>query len=98
MLPKEHFDKIEKGAIDQISSTAKSITKEEPPSKKVVEIKENSLDKSAKVPTDVDDSQYDYYSDDMYDDDADNEEDIVTVKPKITSTTAAPAPTTSKCN
>lgn len=74
MLPQKHFDKIEKGAIDQINPSAKPITKDSP--KKVVEIKENSLDKNSKAADDEDDSEYDYYYDD------DDNEDIVTVTPK----------------
>lgn len=85
MLPKKHFDKIEKDAIDQISSSVKPITKEETSPKKVVEIKENALDKNSKVTDENDDSEYDYYSDE-YDDDLDTD-DIVTVTPKATTST-----------
>lgn len=82
MLPRKHFDKIEKGAIDHISpSSAKPITKDEHSPKKVVEIKENSLDKNTKA-SDDDDDEYDYY----YDDDIDSTDDqIITVTPKTVS-------------
>lgn len=80
MLPQKHFDKIEKGAIDQINPSAKPTIKNENTPKKVVEIKENALDKNTKA-ADDDDAEYDYY----YDDDNDNDEDIVTVTPKTVS-------------
>lgn len=84
MLPKKHFDKIEKDAIDQINASAKPITKQENVApKKVVEIKENALDKNSKVSDDDDDPEYDY---NYYDDDGENE-DIVTVTPKTGSST-----------
>lgn len=93
MLPKKHFDKIEKDAIDQISSTAKPITKEDhaPPLKKVIEIEKNLIDKSTKMLPDDDDAAYDYYADDTYDDDTDNDEDIVTVTQKPTTSTTTVA-------
>lgn len=75
MLPQKHFDKIEKGAIDQINPSTKPAKVENPP-KKVVEIKENALDK--KVSADDDEYEYDY----NYDDDIDNNDDIVNVTPK----------------
>lgn len=76
MLPNSHFEKIEKDAIDQINPS-------KPITKKVIEIKENALDKNAKaMADDEDDSEYDYYNDNEYDDDIDND-DIVTVTPKI---------------
>lgn len=80
MLPQKHFDKIEKGAIDHITPSAKpALAKDEHAPKKMVEIKDNALDKNAK--DDDDDSEYDYY----YDDDIDNGDDIVTVTPKTVS-------------
>lgn len=88
MLPKKHFDKIEKDAIDQINGSAKPNTKEENSPKKVVDIKENASYKNIKVSDDDDDSEYDYY----YDDDNDNDDDIVAVTPKIVTSTVC------KCN
>lgn len=86
MLPDSHFEKIEKGAIDHINPSAKPITTkdENVASKKVVEIKENALDKNIKTVSDDEDPEYDYYNDNdnEYDDDIDND-DLVTVTPKI---------------
>lgn len=82
MLPNSHFEKIEKGAIDQINPSAKPITKDANVApKKVVEIKENALDKNVKASDDDDDSEYDYYNE--YDDDIDGDDTLVTVTPKI---------------
>lgn len=65
MLPKEHFDRIEKDAIDMINSNEqKSI-------KKIVEIKENVIDRTADASLDGDDEddyEYDYNYDDYKDD------------------------------
>lgn len=80
MLPKRHFDEIEKDAIDQINSSAQPVTKEAKLSKKVVEIRENAIERSTKSsPDDEDDDEYEYdynYDDDTYKD------DVVTATPK----------------
>jgi len=80
MLPQSHFDRIEKAAAEQLNNP----TFEK--SKKVVEIKENTIDKNIKSTTVADeeydgDYEYDYNNDDTED------EDIVTITPKSVSTT-----------
>lgn len=78
MLPKEHFDRIEKDAVDMIN------TKEEKSTKKVVEIKENAVDRTTKLsPDDEDDDEDDY----EYDYNYDYKDDILNMTQKPTTTT-----------
>lgn len=94
MLPQKHFDKIEKDAVDMIGGHEPA--KDEKIAKKVVEIKENAIEKNAKTvdEDDSDDSDDDDYYDYNYDDDSDNyNEDLVTLTPKTVTTTT----TTTKC-
>lgn len=80
MLPQNHFDRIEKANAEQVNSA--TVEK----SRKVVEIKENTIDKNIKSTT-VADDEYDGDYDYSYDDDTEDE-DIVTITPKSVSTTA----------
>lgn len=102
MLPKKHFDKIEKEAIDMLKSSTDSsdsthlpLLTEPAKTKKVVEINDNVIDNGNKS---LKDDDYNY--DDDYYDEADYGDDIVnvtagpkvtaepTAKPKLTSTKA----------
>lgn len=81
MLPKKHFEEFEKAAMEMLKSSTDSSDSKV---KKVVDIKENTIDKNAKASTDDEyDDEYDYNYDD-----SDNETDeIVSITPKSTSTT-----------
>lgn len=85
MLPQKHFDLIEKEAMDMLKSStdASNINK----SKKVVDIKENSITKNDKPLSDDEyDDDYDYNYD--IDDDGDNDsEEVVSITPKPVPTT-----------
>lgn len=86
MLPQKHFDKIEKAAAELLNhATADSLGTKK--SKKVIEIKENTIDKNVKSTTVSDDEYVDDY-DYNYDDDSENEDDdIVTMTSKTVSAT-----------
>lgn len=78
MLPKEHFDRIEKDAVDMVN------TKTEEINKRVVEISENTIGKTTKSsPDDEDDDEDDY----EYDYNYDYKDDIVNITQKPTTTT-----------
>lgn len=86
MLPKKHFDRIEKEARDMMAKAAADAAaagnkNDASKSKKVVDTKENAIEKSAGASSDNDEYEYDYYYDDNdnYTSDGD---DIVTVTPK----------------
>lgn len=85
MLPQEHFDISEKEAMDMLKSSTVSSNANK--SKKVVEIKENSVGKNDKQLSDDEyDDDYDYNYD--IDDDGDNDsEEVVSITPKPVSTT-----------
>lgn len=80
MLPQKHFDALEKEAMDMLnSSTDSSDTKV----KKVVDIKENAIDKTSKTLSDDDayDDDYEYTNDDG---DSDTDE-VISITPKPVS-------------
>lgn len=89
MLPQKHFDKMEK--VEKAAAELLNNAKPNPfKSKDIVEIKENTIDKHIKSTTVSDDEyddDYDYnYPDDDIDSDTDADE-IVTITPKVVSTT-----------
>lgn len=90
MLPKKHFDRIEKEALDMTKSTTDSIAVNKSDafkSKKVIDIKENAIEKSAGATSDNDEYEYDY--NDYYDDNdnyTSDGDDIITVTPKSATT------------
>lgn len=76
MLPMKHFDAIEKEAMDMLRNSTDSTVK------KVVDIKENAIDKNAKPLADDEyDDEYDYTNDDI-DNDGD---EIISITPKSVS-------------
>lgn len=78
MLPQKHFDALEKEAIDMLKSSTDSSDSKV---KKVVDIKENAIDKNAKpLPDDEYDDDYDYSNDD-----GDTDDEVVSITPKSVS-------------
>lgn len=86
MLPQKHFDRIEKAAAEILNASTESSDLKK--SKKVIEIKENSIDKSIRTSTVSDDEYDDEYEYNYDDSDSDTDGDtIVTITPKPVPTT-----------
>lgn len=85
MLPQEHYNLIEKEAMDMLKSSTVSTNVNK--LKKVVDIKENSVTKNDKPLSDDEyDDDYDYNYD--ADDEGDNDsEEVVAITPKTVPTT-----------
>lgn len=87
MLPKRHFDLVEKEAQDIMRETDASHLAHADLSKtkKVTEIKDNTVEKSTKSSADEYEDEYDY----NYDDDNDNNDsdEVVSITPSPESTT-----------